>query len=129
MSDTRFDSSLQFVLKWEGGFVDDPADPGGATNKGITQGVYDSYRKRKGLAHQGVKSISDAEVSEIYQSSYWDAAKCGSLPAPLDLVEFDTAVNMGVGRAVKFLQHCLHISEDGVFGAATETALSAHQNA
>lgn len=129
MSDARLKSSLTFVLEWEGGFVNDPDDPGGATNKGITQAVYDGYRKQHGLAHQSVEKISDAEVAEIYQNNYWNAAHRGSLPEPLDMVMFDTAVNMGVGTAVTFLQHCLHVAEDGHFGPATAGALEAHKHA
>ena len=49
MPSAAFEASLPFVLRWEGGFVDHPNDPGGRTNKGVTQKVYDAWRKRQGL--------------------------------------------------------------------------------
>ena len=99
-----FGPALRFVLRWEGGFVDDPSDPGGRTNKGITWRVYDTWRRRNGLPHRDVKDITDDEVAAIYRHDYWIAAGCDQLAPPVDLLQFDTAVNMGVGRAASFLQ-------------------------
>src|SRR3954469_9591146 len=65
------DSALRFVLRWEGGFVDHPDDPGGRTNCGVTQNVYDAWRARQGSPQQDVKLIADAEVHAIYASDYW----------------------------------------------------------
>ena len=97
MTSPAFDSALKFVLRWEGGFVDHPNDPGGRTNKGITQKVYDGWRGRQGRAAQDVQLIGDDEVHSIYASDYWVPPRCDLLATPLDLVQFDTAVNMGVG--------------------------------
>lgn len=69
---SRFDDCLSHILKFEGGFVDHPADKGGATNKGITQAVYDAYRQTN---RRSVKFIEDNEVRDIYQSNYWFPAK------------------------------------------------------
>mgnify|MGYP003297077889 CR=1 FL=1 len=60
----------------------------------------------------------------IYQSDYWLPPRCDILMSPLDLVQFDTAVNMGVGRAVRFLQASVGCSVDGDFGAGTERAVA-----
>ena len=98
-----FDKALAFTLRWEGGYVNHPADPGGATNKGVTQKVYDAWRTAHGHPAQSVKDITDAEVHDIYRDNYWVKAGCAELPEPLDLVQFDSAVNHGVGRAIKFL--------------------------
>ena len=118
------ESALRFVLRWEGGFVDHPDDPGGRTNKGVTQKVYDGWRVRQGLPAQDVKAIADAEVHAIYASDYWLPPRCDLLKSPLGMVQFDTAVNMGVGRAVRFLQACVGCGVDGDFGAGTERAVA-----
>jgi lysozyme family protein len=122
MATTAFAESLPFVLRWEGGYVNHPADPGGATNKGVTQRVYDGWRKRQGLAARDVRQITDAEVHAIYEMDYWVPPRCDLLRSQLDLVQFDTAVNMGVGRAVRFLQASLGCSVDGDFGPNTQAA-------
>jgi lysozyme family protein len=122
MASTAFSVSLPFVLRWEGGYVNHPADPGGATNTGVTQRVYDGWRKRQGLAAQDVRQITDAEVHAIYEMDYWLPPRCDLLRSQLDLVQFDTAVNMGVGRAVRFLQSSLGCAVDGDFGPNTRAA-------
>ena len=61
-----FKKALKFVLKWEGGYVNDPDDKGGATNKGITQCTYNGWLKTKGLKPKDVKNITDVEVAQIY---------------------------------------------------------------
>jgi lysozyme family protein len=120
-----FEAALPFILRWEGGFVDHPADPGGRTNKGITQRTYNAWRTRQGLAGRDVKLIEDAEVHAIYESGYWIPPRCDLLGQPLDLVQLDTAVNMGPGRAVRFLQQAAGCSVDGDFGPGTQRAVEA----
>lgn len=120
----RLDDCLRFVLRWEGGYVNHPNDPGGATNKGVTQRTFDSWRLRAGKPRADVRSITDEEVHAIYAVDYWLAARCDTLPAPLDLVTFDTAVNMGVGRAVRFLQQLGGVAQDGDFGPLTREAVA-----
>ena len=83
--DPLFQKALQFVLHWEGGFVDDPDDLGGRTNKGITQRVYDAYRAKKGVPPRDVKNISDDETSDIYFEEYWLAAKCNHINPELGM--------------------------------------------
>ncbi|MBS1722726.1 MAG: hypothetical protein JSS66_06925 [Armatimonadetes bacterium] len=102
-----FDDCLKFVLKWEGGYTNDPADSGGATNLGIIQTEYDRFRKEKGLAKRSVREITMDEARTIYDTKYWQASHAKWLAAPLNLVVFDTAVNMGVGRACQFLSTAL----------------------
>jgi lysozyme family protein len=125
MSADGFEPALAFVLRWEGGFVDNPADPGGRTNKGITQKVYDAWRQQQGQQSRDVKLIDDSEVATIYQSQYWTPACCEDLAAPLALAEFDTAVNMGVKRSIRFLQAAIKCTVDGNFGPGTQQAIAA----
>ena len=121
---TAFETALPFVLRWEGGFVDHPNDPGGRTNRGVTQRVYDDWRRRQGLMPRDVKLIDDEEVQRIYETGYWFPPRCDLLARQLDLVHFDTAVNMGAGRAVRFLQRAVGTGIDGDFGPATCSAVS-----
>ena len=93
-------------------------------NKGVTQKVYNQWRTRHGQPTRDVKSIDDAEVAAIYEADYWIPPHCDLLKDQLDLVQFDTAVNMGVGRAVRFLQQTLDCGVDGKFGPGTEKAVA-----
>lgn len=118
-----FEQALERVLRYEGGFVDHPDDPGGATNFGITQATYDAWRSSKGLMLASVRHITRREVEAIYRERYWQPAKCDELPASLRLPHFDAAVNCGVTNAIKFLQRSLHVSADGIIGPITRRAL------
>ena len=94
-----YDKALALVLKYEGNYVNDPVDRGGATMKGVTQKVYDSFRKLWKLVTQSVRKISDKELGDIYKTGYWDTVGGDALPYPVDVVTFDSAVNCGPGRA------------------------------
>jgi len=120
---TRFEENLELVLKHEGGYVDHPADKGGATNRGITQAVYDTWRAGQGIGRQPVSGISGEEVAAIYKARYWLMGKCDKMPAPLDYVHFDGCVNHGVQQATKFLQRAIGVEADGVIGPKTLAAL------
>lgn len=98
-----FDIALKYTLQFEGGYVNDPADKGGATNKGITKAVYDEYRTKNSLPIQSVKNISDKEVQDIYYKQYWLASGCDKLSDKLAIVVFDFSVNSGVSRAKRYL--------------------------
>lgn len=123
MSKENFGSSLAKVLVHEGGYVNDPADPGGATNKGVTQAVYDGWRRSHGEAVQSVRSISVDEIAGIYRLLYWDRMRGDDLPAGVDYAAFDFAVNSGVSRAAKFLQAVAGAADDGVIGRQTLDAV------
>ena len=125
MPSQNFQAALPFILRWEGGYVNHPADPGGATNKGITQRVYDDWRVRQGQAARDVKLLEETELQAIYESGYWIPPRCDLLTDPLDLVHFDTAVNSGPKRAVRFLQKAVGCNVDGDFGQGTKDAVAA----
>ena len=93
--ETVFDRAMRFVLRWEGGFVNHPNDPGGATNKGVTQNVYHKWLQKHDRSIQDVIHITDEEVHEIYFQNYWKAAKCDELDGrdSLQIALFDTAIN------------------------------------
>ena len=107
-----FKKALRFVLNREGGYSNNPNDKGGATNKGITQNTYNAYLKRKGRQARDVRNITDAEVEDIYYSSYWLGAGCEKMSPIFAVVCFDTAVNMGVGRVKPFLQEAQYMDVD-----------------
>lgn len=123
-----FDLAMQFTLRWEGGYVNHPSDPGGATNKGVIQATYNQYRDRKRLPRKSVKQITDAEVDEIYHLMYWTPALCEIMPPKLAIVMFDTAVNFGVGGSIMFLQDVLAVEIDGRFGPLTKAAYDGYQD-
>lgn len=123
MAAENFQQSLALVLLSEGGKVDDSRDPGGRTNQGVTQAVYDEWRKAKGLESVDVWIITNAERDEIYKARYWLKAGCDQLPAGVDYAVFDYAVNSGVGRAVKTLQTIVGTPADGGFGPKTLVAV------
>lgn len=118
-----FSKALAFTLTYEGGYSNHPADRGGPTNKGVTQRVYDQYRKNKMLPKRTVRLISDNEVSDIYRSMYWDKVEGDKTDPKIAAFLFDTAVNSGPSRAVRFLQQALGIYADGVIGPVTRESL------
>ena len=122
MPTPAFREALPFVLRWEGGYVHHPDDPGGATNQGVTQRVYDAWRAGESLGKRSVRLVEHDEVRAIYETGYWLPPRCDALRSRLDLVQFDTAVNMGVGRAVRFLQASVGCPVDGQFGPVTQSA-------
>lgn len=105
-----FAVSVEFVLAQEGGFSDDPHDPGGATNLGISHKAYPT---------EDIRALTRERAIELYRRDYWEAARCDRLPPAIACVVFDTAVNMGVQTAVTMLQASLGIVQDGVVGPVT----------
>lgn len=121
---SRFAACLPFTLKQEGGNSNNKHDPGGVTSRGVTQRVYDAWRRSKGLPTRCVWSAGDDEVAEIYQKQYW-LPWCALLPVGVDLCFFDLAVNAGVDRAIRILQAALGQKVDGHIGVLTEGAIKA----
>jgi lysozyme family protein len=129
MAAANFPSALKRVLAHEGGYVDHPRDPGGATNRGVTQSTYDAYRRRIGRPRRPVRQITDTEVRDLYRRQYWARIRGDELPAGIDYVVFDAAVHSGPVQAVKWLQRALGmVRVDGILGEATLAALAAHSD-
>jgi lysozyme family protein len=124
MAKTNFSRALSATLQFEGGYVNHPADPGGATNMGITQRVLADWRGRSVTAAD-VKALTRAEAAGIYRRLYWEMVNCDSLPAGVDLAVFDYAVNSGVGRASRALQKVVGATVDGIVGRDTVAAAHA----
>lgn len=106
----NFEACMAEVFKHEGGYVNDPHDPGGETNMGISKR---SYPK------ENIRGMTRARAAQIYREDFWDKLKCDDLPAGLDLVVFDAAVNSGPARGAKWLQQAVGVAADGKVGMAT----------
>ena len=92
----NFGTCLAFTLKEEGGYSDDPADPGGATNMGITLATYRQWADNPNLAPLQVRDLSERTARAIYRSLYWNPLRADALPAGVDLSVFDMGVNAGI---------------------------------
>ncbi len=119
----NFARALKEVLKHEGGYVNHPADPGGATNKGITIATYRKWIDRDGTIDD-LKRITDDQVSKVYRSVYWNAIKGDDLQSGVDYAVFDFAVNSGPSRAAKYLQAVVGADQDGKIGPKTIEAVN-----
>jgi lysozyme family protein len=118
----RFSACLAEVLRQEGGYVDNPADPGGATNMGITRMTLAGWRQVvpwTSLPKSAVKSLTRKEAEAIYAERYWRPVRGDDLPAGLDLAVFDFAVHSGPQRSVKTLQKLVGTTADGIVGPLT----------
>lgn len=130
----QFARALKATLVHEGGFANHPADPGGRTLEGVTQRVYDAYRRSKVLPLRtltaSMRGEPDwiAERDEIYRRQYWDACRCSELPPGVAFAVFDAAVNSGVRQAALWLQRALDVRADGHIGDVTLGAARTHPN-
>lgn len=108
----------------EGGYVNHPKDPGGATDRGITQATFDSWNRMHGRPLRPVRGIPKDVARQIIEFQYMDAVRAAELPSGLDYAMSDYAVNSGPGRAAKDLQRELGVAVDGVIGAQTLAAVA-----
>lgn len=112
---TAFDSSFAALVGNEGGYVNNPADPGGETNWGISKRSYPTV---------DIAALSQDDAKAIYKRDFWDRAQCDRLPPGIAFDVFDTAVNSGIGQAIRFLQRAVGVADDGVVGPMTLAAIS-----
>lgn len=110
---SRFDYTFRWLMTIEGGYVNDPDDPGGETKYGI------SKRSHPDL---DIKNLTKPQAKVIYFSDYWLAAKCDQLPRHLAAAAFDAAVHSGPKRAMRWLQQAVGVEADGVYGPITHKA-------
>ena len=116
---SEFEEIIERVLEHEGGYVNDPKDPGGETNFGIAKRSHPDV---------DIKNLTKEQATEIYKKVYWDKNRVGELPTHLKYIYFDMCVNMGRSRAVKILQESANnkgknISVDGGMGPMTLKAI------
>ncbi len=115
----NYAKALKAELVYEGGKVDDPRDPGGRTNQGIIQRVYNAFRIGQGQPIKDVYDMAPLERDTIYKRQYWDVIKGDELPSGVDLVVFDGAVNSGCAQSIKWLQRAVGLTADGHLGMVT----------
>ena len=116
---TQFDDIIEVVLEHEGGYVNDPQDPGGETNFGIAKRSHPDV---------DIKTLNKDGAKEIYYKDYWIKNRVPQMPEDLKHIYFDMCVNQGRGRAVKILQRAANakgadLKVDGGFGPKTSGSL------
>lgn len=116
MYSDKFLRAVDFVLRWEGGYDNDPDDPGGETNFGID---------KRSHPEVDIKNLTRAGAIAIYHSDYWKRVRAEELPDKIAEVVMDIGVNNGTGRAIKWLQEALIVTVDGVIGPKTIEAARA----
>ena len=119
----NFDSALAAVLHHEGGYVNHPKDPGGMTNLGVTKRVWEEWVGHQ-VDEQAMRGLTPEKVAPMYKAKYWDRVRGDDLPAGVDYVVFDAAINSGPGRAAKWLQTAVGAVPDGAIGSGTLRAVA-----
>ncbi len=110
-----FDEAFEILIGHEGGYVNDPRDPGGETKFGVSKRSYPAVN---------IKALTLKDAKAIYLQDFWIKAYCPQVPASVRFDLFDMAVNSGVGAALRALQAAVGAVEDGVYGPATQAAVS-----
>ena len=121
-----FKECLELVLKSEGGWVNNPKDPGGETNLGVTKAVWEEW---VGHPVESLKKLTKDDVAPLYEQRFWRPCYGEVLPRGLDLVVFSMAVNAGPGRSVKLLQSAIGCVPDGFIGPTTRSLILASNTA
>lgn len=112
----NFDSAFLLVIGHEGGYVNNPRDPGGETKYGISKREYPNL---------SIKNLTLAAAKQIYRNDYWDRLQLDRLPDAVRFDLFDAAVNSGLTTAAKLLQRAVKVADDGVIGSVTISAANA----
>ncbi len=113
---SQFDQFIERVLAHEGGYVNDPKDPGGETQWGISKRSYPSLN---------IRALTRKEAIEIYRRDFWQRIQGDRLPPEFSFQGLDAAVNHGIGNSVRWLQRAAGVADDGVFGPRTLAAVAA----
>jgi len=111
---TSFDEAFMRLLGHEGKYVNNPKDPGGETNFGISKRAYPDM---------DIKALTLDDAKAIYRRDYWDRAQCERLPPALAFQVFDGAVNSGIGTSIRWLQAAAGVAQDGNVGPLTIRAV------
>jgi lysozyme family protein len=110
----NFMKSVKYVLQSEGGYVNNPKDPGGPTNLGVTKASWTSFLK-KPVNDNDIKKLTVDDVIPFYKKRYWDICLCDNLPLGIDYCVFDYAINSGPIRAVETLRRLIGLEHVGAF--------------
>ena len=119
----NWNKSFDLVIVNEGGYVDNKLDPGGATNWGCTQAVWEGYIGHK-VSVDDMKALTKEDVKPLYKKRYWDAIHGDAIPSGLDYCLFDCAINSGVNRSSKIIQEIVGVFADGAIGNNTVSAIT-----
>lgn len=119
----NFGNVISLVLKDEGGFSNDPLDPGGMTNLGVTKAVWEAFVGHP-VDEAAMRALTPADVTPLYRQKYWDWLHGDDLPLGVDYAVMDFAVNSGTNRAARALQRACGIFDDGAIGPRTLQAVS-----
>jgi lysozyme family protein len=114
----NFNICLDYVLKSEGGFVNNSLDPGGMTNLGCTKATWEEFVGHP-VSEADMRNLTPDDVAPLYKRKYWDKVSGDQLPKGLDYAVFDAAINSGSGRAAKWLQEIVGVTVDGAIGSNT----------
>lgn len=106
----NFETAVNFILQFEGGYVNNPKDPGGETNFGLS---------KRAFPNLDIKGLSREQAVAVYRREYWDKGKVEALPEALRLAVFDACVHAGPVAATKMLQKVLGVATDGKLGPET----------
>lgn len=119
-SSSTFDTAFDRLIGHEGGWVNNPQDPGGETNWGITKAV-----ARENGYTGSMREMTRDQAKSIYKTAYWGRAKADQYDFAIGFQLFDAAVNHGIGNAIRFLQRAVGVADDGVVGPMTLSAIKA----
>ena len=111
-----FDEAFKVLIGHEGGYVNDPRDPGGETKYGICKRAYPD---------EDIKNLTLERAKALYHRDYWDVIHADELPKHVRFAVFDAAVNSGVRAAIQWLQRAVGVKDDGVIGHKTLSAVVA----
>lgn len=111
----NFDQAFERLIGHEGGYVNDPRDPGGETKFGISKRSYPA---------EDIKGLTLERAKAIYRRDFWGVAGCDAVPGPMKFDLFDMAVNSGPVTAIKTLQRSAGVTPDGLLGPITLQALN-----
>ena len=115
-----FDYFIERVLVHEGGYVNDPRDPGQETRWGISKRAY---------PHLDIRNLTRAQAVDIYRRDFWQRVRGDELPREFAFQALDAAVNHGIGNAVRWMQRAAGVADDGVIGPVTLAAVQRAQAA
>lgn len=128
MTSHAFQRVMRHIFEWEGGYSNHFADPGGATNHGITKRTLETFLGRA-VSREEVQALNQDKAAQIYHKLYWTRIRGDDLPPAIGFAVMDAAVNSGVSASIKTLQTALnsqgnHLARDGAIGPNTLRAVS-----